>query len=96
MIPKHTSRKAKRFLADQEWTIMQWPAQSPDLNPIEMLWIDVDKEIKRQRPKSKDQLFQVIQQAWNAIPGLRCRKLVESMKRRCREVIKNKGMATSY
>lgn len=75
---------------------MKWPAQSPDLNPIEMLWIDVDKEIKRRKPKSKDQLFQVIQEAWEAIPESRCRNLVESMKRRCLEVIKNKGMATSY
>lgn len=83
-------------MADQEYTIMKWPSQSPDLNPIEMLWIDVDKEIKRRKPKSKDQLFQVIQEAWDAIPESRCRKLVESMKRRCLEVIKNKGMTTSY
>jgi hypothetical protein len=61
-----------------------------------MLWIDVGKEIKRRKPRSKDQLFQVIQEAWDAMPESRCRKLVESMKRRCLEVIKNKGMTTSY
>lgn len=75
---------------------MSWPAQSPDLNPIEMLWIDVDKEIKAKKPKSKDVLFQVIQEGWANISKERCKNLVNSMKRRCLEVIKNKGMTTSY
>ena len=32
--PKHTSKKVKKWLEEQEFRTMVWPAQSPDLNPI--------------------------------------------------------------
>ena len=32
--PKHTSKKVKKWLADNEIEVLEWPAQSPDLNPI--------------------------------------------------------------
>jgi hypothetical protein len=94
--PKHTSRKAKIFLEDPGINSMKRPAQSPDLNPIEMMWIDVEKEIKKVKPKNLDDLYAVIEQAWNKIPMERCIRLIESMPRRCAEVIKKKGMNTKY
>ena len=33
--PKHTSRLVKSWLKDNKIRTMEWPAQSPDLNPIE-------------------------------------------------------------
>ena len=83
-------------MASKGWVVMKWPPQSPDLNLIEMCWIDIDKQIKLKKPKNKDQLFKIIKEAWANISVERCNNLVKSMKRRCLQVIKNKRMATSY
>lgn len=52
--PKHTSKRIKNFTRDQSWTSMDWPAQSPDLNPIEMMGIDIDGKIKKAKLKNNE------------------------------------------
>lgn len=94
--PKHTSKRAKEFLRTNNVNVMKWPSQSPDLNPIEMLWIDIDKAIKEKKPTNIDNLYAAIQNAWNNISMDRCIRLIESMPRRCQEVIRNKGLHIKY
>lgn len=94
--PKHTSRTAKKWFSDNEIQVMEWPAQSPDLNPIENLWTDIKKAVHEAKPTKTGELWNVVKTAWHAIPPKRCAGLVDSMQRRCKAVIKNKGYSTKY
>lgn len=94
--PKHCSKLAKAWFNSNKIQVMDWPAQSPDLNPIENLWGDVKEEIYKAVPKHSEELWTVVKNSWYKIPKERCQKLVDSMPRRCAAVIANKGYSTKY
>src|SRR5215469_7770260 len=51
--PKHTSKKAKTWIEDHQITLLDWPPQSPDLNPIEHLWYHIKKELGKYPTQAK-------------------------------------------
>jgi len=94
--PKHTSKVARNFLAANVTQVLGWPPQSPDLNPIEHLWEEIDRRRAGKRASNKHELWDIISAAWNSITADDCRKLVDTMPARLAEVIKNKGGPTHY
>ncbi|KAJ8342452.1 hypothetical protein SKAU_G00323800, partial [Synaphobranchus kaupii] len=93
--PKHTSRLCKGYLTKKEsdgvLRQMAWPPQSPDLNPIEMVWDELDRRVKEKQPTSAQHLWELLQDCWETIPGDYLMKLIERMPRVCKAVIKAKG-----
>ena len=70
-----------------------WPAQSPDLNPIEHLWFLLQKGLAKypNPPKGITEIWECIQVEWEKIEVGKCQELIESMPRRFQEVFKAKG-----
>lgn len=75
---------------------MDWPAQSPDLNPIEHLWDELGCRVGKKKHSNKRELLRSLNDEWTNIPQERITRLIESMPRRCAAVIAAKGMATKY
>ena len=94
--PCHTARVLKEWFASENIQILDWPGSSPDLNPIENLWMFLKKRVAALRPTSINDLIQKIKMAWVQIPTSYCEKLVLSMPSRIQCVLKNKGLYTKY
>uniref|UniRef100_A0A8C6Q7I4 Transposase n=1 Tax=Nothobranchius furzeri TaxID=105023 RepID=A0A8C6Q7I4_NOTFU len=56
--PKHTSKSTSEWLKNNKMKTLEWPSQSPDLNPIETLWHDLKKAVHARKPSNKTELQQ--------------------------------------
>ena len=68
---------------------MTWPSQSPDVNPIEKLWEELDRKVRLSCPKSKNEMWQILEHAWNSLELTLLNKLIKRMPRLCHAVIKS-------
>nr|KAF6349142.1 hypothetical protein mMyoMyo1_011698 [Myotis myotis] len=93
--PCHSAHIVQECFQEHEgdFTLLRWPPQSPDLNPIEHLWDEAKRAIRQlvPQPSNLTELDSAIHQAWCQIPRITFQHLVESMPRRIAAVLKAKG-----
>jgi transposase len=96
--PKHTAKSTQAWLKKKKVKVLNWPSQSPDLNPIEHLWNEADRRLRNLRnpPTSAEDLWGKLQGVWNKIEPDFCDKLVKTMPQRMKDVIKAKGSYTRW
>ena len=96
--PCHTSKKVMAYFEEKGINVMSWPAQSPDLNPIENLWAIMKAKLRKVDCTSKAKLHEAIANLWENDSDIvnSCQKLVGSMPARIQQVIKNRGGHIRY
>ncbi len=96
LAPAHTAKGTKSWFNDHGVTVLDWPANSPDVNPIENLWGIVKRKMRDTRPNNADDLKAAIKAIWASITPEQCHRLIASMPRRNDAVIHAKGGLTKY
>ena len=98
--PKQSSNYCRNYLRREKaagvLTVMNWPSQSPDLNPIEQIWELIDRKLDKSHVKTKETLWLEVKRCWKSITVEVLKKYIETMSKRCRAIIKAKGGHTKY
>ena len=94
----HTARVTQAFLQQQNIDVVPWPSKSPDLNPIEHIWDELNRRVRNreQKPQNLVQLRQALQDEWNNMPQAVISRVVMSMRRRLQAVINAQGGHNKY
>ncbi|EIE76609.1 hypothetical protein RO3G_01313 [Rhizopus delemar RA 99-880] len=97
--PKHRSKSTVQWLkANGVNYIDEWPAQSPDLNPIEHLWHHLKLKLSLYDKKAKGvhELWERVEKEWNSFDKEVCRRYIDTMPACIKAVIDAKGGSTRY
>lgn len=96
----HVSAHTKLFFKRKEIYVLNWPPCSPDMNPVEHIWSILQKKLSNHlithQIRNQDQLFETIVFLADQIPIRDVNKLINSMNRRIKSLLKNNGMSTPY
>lgn len=96
--PCHTAKATKDYMESKGLHIMDWPPQSPDLNPIENIWGIMKQNISKRRHKvtTLPQMEQAVKEEWDNITQEEIQKVIDSMGERVDKLISVKGASLHY
>ena len=93
--PCHSAKYVKTFLSEVDVTVMEWPAKSPDMNPLENVWKLLNERAKEKNPRNFEELRTNLKGEWEKISVDECKTLIRSCSRRRQAVIEVKLYTSS-
>lgn len=94
--PKHRTTIVTNWLKQKRIETLVWPSFSPDMNPIEHLWDEIERRMKKEQPNNESELKESLLRIWRGIEKEVLKKLVDSVPNRLSEVIRTKRYPTTY
>lgn len=94
--PKHTAKLVREWIIHNVRQQLHTPPQSPDINPIEHLWEELKRRVRKHQIKNKEDLKNKIIEEWESISPEVTRNLVSSLPKRLNAIIKANGNCTKY
>lgn len=89
----HTANLVMDLLDDYDIEVLDWPARSPDLNPMENIWSFLKSQVYKRNPKTVDDLEDFIFQEWDNLDDQMVGAIAASFNRRLEQVIEREGSA---
>ncbi len=89
--PAHRANITKKWLRDNNLVIIDWPAMSPDLSPIENLWAIIKNEPETTKPIKIEQWKQKINEIWRNFGPTFLVRFLESMPSRLEKCVASEG-----
>ena len=98
LAPCHSAKKVQKVLQENGIKVLERSGNSPDLNPIENLWSIIKNKLRSKDCTAVNKLIEAVILVWyhNDKIAKSCQKLVSSMPKRVKKVLKNKGGHISY
>ena len=94
--PKHRVHIVTKWLDEKGVERVKWPSFSLDLNPMEHIWDEVERRMRKEKQKNEFELKQALLKVWYNIGNDVTKKLVDSVSNRLHEVIQMNGYPTIY
>lgn len=88
----HTARVTVRYLKRSKVAMVpDWPARSPDLNPIERVWAVLSKKLEGSGATTVGEMRTAVSAAWDGIPQRTIDQIVGSFRPKLQECVRFGG-----
>ena len=78
---RHSDAITRQFLAINNVNVLDWPANSPDLNPIEHIWDELGRHVRRNHAiHTVNDLAAALQAEWANLPAPFIQRYVNSVR----------------